>query len=231
VSKKKLIHFQENLTFPHLFQPSYTALQEYFNLRSEWHDEFFRNKNPIVVELGCGKGEYTVGLAAKYPEKNFIGIDLKGARLWRGCKSVEEQKLKNAAFIRTRVDHLEKLFGYDEIDEIWITFPDPQPGKARKRLTSPFFFDKYRKILKNDGIIHLKTDNQNFFFYSLEMIRQEKHNLLFSTEDLYHSGLHEDATSIQTYYEKIWLEEEKKICYMRFTLNFMPPLQSPSPSS
>ena len=188
------------------------------------------NQNPLIVELGCGKGEYTVGLAARYPEKNFIGIDLKGARLWRGCKSVEEQKLKNAAFIRTRVDHLEKLFGPDEIDEIWITFPDPYPGKPRKRLTSPFFLDKYRKILKEDGVIHLKTDDPDFFSYSHEIIREENHHLLLTTEDLYHSGLMEDASSIQTYYEKIWLEEEKKICYTKFRLNLTLPPQPPSPS-
>jgi tRNA (guanine-N7-)-methyltransferase len=218
VSKKKLIHFQENLTFPYLFQPGYNDLQQNFEQRSKWHDEFFGNQNPIVIELGCGKGEYTIGLAAKYPEKNFIGIDLKGARLWRGCKSVEEQKLKNAAFIRTRVDNLEKLFGPHEVDEIWITFPDPQPGKAKKRLTSPFFLDKYRKILTNAGIIHLKTDDPDFFSYTQEIINEQKHHLLLVTEDLYHSGLNEDANSIQTYYEKIWLEEEKKICYMKFRL-------------
>jgi tRNA (guanine-N7-)-methyltransferase len=218
VSKKKLIHFQENLAFPHLFQPLYVDLQTHFDLRSKWHNGFFCNQNPIVVELGCGKGEYTVGLAARYPEKNFIGIDLKGARLWRGCKSVEEQNLKNAAFIRTRVDHLEKLFGPHEVSELWITFPDPQPGKPRKRLTSPFFLDKYSKILTDTGIIHLKTDDPDFFSYSLEIITEEKYHLVFATEDLYHSGLDEDVGSIQTYYEKIWLEAGKKICYMKFRL-------------
>lgn len=230
MSKKKLIHFQENLTFTHLFQPGYKDLETDFYLRSKWHDEFFRNQNPVVLELGCGKGEYTVGLAAEYPEKNFIGIDFKGARLWRGCKSVEEQKLKNAAFIRTRVDHLEKLFGPREVDEIWITFPDPQPGKARKRLTSPFFLDKYSKILKDEGVIHLKTDNPEFFTYSQEIIGEENHHLLFATGDLYHSGLKEDACSIQTYYEKIWLEEQKKICYLKFRLKLLLPPQPPSPS-
>jgi tRNA (guanine-N7-)-methyltransferase len=193
-------------------------LQSHFDLRSKWHDAFFGNQNPVVVELGCGKGEYTVGLAARYPEKNFIGIDLKGARLWRGCKSVEEQQLKNAAFIRTRVDHLEKLFGPAEVSEIWITFPDPQPGKPRKRLTSPFFLDKYSKILTDTGIIHLKTDDPDFFSYSREMINEEKYHLLFATEDLYNTGLIEDVNSIQTYYEKIWLEAGKKICYMKFSL-------------
>jgi tRNA (guanine-N7-)-methyltransferase len=219
VSKKKLIHFRENLTFQYLFQPGYHELLINFDQKSKWHDEFFRNQNPIAIELGCGKGEYTVGLAAKYPEKNFIGIDLKGSRLWRGCKSVEEQELKNVAFIRTRADHLEKLFGPHEIAEIWITFPDPQPGKARKRLTSPVFLAKYRNIMKENGIIHLKTDNLDFFNYSLEIIKEEHHQLIFATEDLYHSGLMEDVISIQTYYEKIWLDQEKKICYLKFRLN------------
>jgi len=219
VPKKKLIHFQENLTFQHLFQPIHQDLQNDFYLKSKWHEKFFENKNPIVVELGCGKGEYTVGLAAKYPEKNFIGIDLKGARLWRGCKLVALQKLKNVAFIRTRIDHLEKLFGIQEVAEIWITFPDPQPGKERKRLTSPVFLSKYKNILADDGIIHLKTDNQVFFSYSLGIIKEYKYDLLYVTDDLYHSGLQEDVVSIQTYYEKIWLEEGKKICYLRFRLS------------
>jgi tRNA (guanine-N7-)-methyltransferase len=219
VSKKKLIHFQENLNFQHLFQPGYHDLQKNWELRSSWHREFFRNNNPIVVELGCGKGEYTVGLAAEYPGKNYIGIDLKGSRLWRGCKSVEEQQLKNVAFVRTRVDHLEKLFGPREVDEIWITFPDPQPGKERKRLTSPFFLEKYRQILKESGIIHLKTDNSDFFCYTREVIEEERHHILFATDDLYTSGLKEDAVSIQTYYEKIWLQKGKKICYLKFRLN------------
>jgi tRNA (guanine-N7-)-methyltransferase len=219
VSKKKLIHFQENLYFQHLFQPGYHDLLKNLELRSLWHREFFRNNNPIVVELGCGKGEYTVGLAAEYPGRNFIGIDLKGSRLWRGCKSVEEQQLKNVAFIRTRVDHIEKLFGPKEVDEIWITFPDPQPGKERKRLTSPFFLEKYRQILTENGIIHLKTDNYDFFCYSREVIEEKKHHILFATEDLYMSGLKEDAVSIQTYYEKIWLQKGKKICYLKFRLN------------
>ena len=219
MAKKKLIHFQENLTFPHLFQPGYKEVQSGFHLRSKWDHAFFKNQNPVVIELGCGKGEYTVGLAAKYPKKNFIGIDFKGSRLWRGCKTVSEQGLKNVAFVRTRVDYLENLFGPREISEIWITFPDPQPGKERKRLTAPLFLNKYKTILTNDGIIHLKTDNQFFFDYSLEIVNEFKHHLLFATEDLYHSGLQEDVIQIQTYYEDIWLKEGKKILYMKFSLN------------
>ena len=219
MAKKKLIHFQENLTFPHLFQPGYKEVQSGFHLRSQWNHAFFKNQNPVVIELGCGKGEYTVGLAAKYPKKNLIGIDFKGSRLWRGCKTVSEQGLKNVAFVRTRVDYLENLFGPREISEIWITFPDPQPGKERKRLTAPLFLNKYKTILTNDGIIHLKTDNQFFFDYSLGIVNEFKHHLLFTTEDLYNSGLQEDVIQIQTYYENIWLKEGKRIYYIKFSLN------------
>ena len=219
MAKKKLIHFQENLTFPHLFQPGYRDIQSGFHLRSRWNQDFFRNSYPVVVELGCGKGEYTVGLAATYPEKNFIGIDIKGARLWRGCKSVQELGLKNAAFVRTRVDFLEILFGPGEISEIWITFPDPQPGKEKKRLTSPLFLSKYNNILAKDGIIHLKTDNSFYFNYSQEIIKDYRHHLLFSTDDLYHSGVQDEVVQIQTYYEKIWLNDGKKIFYLKFRLN------------
>jgi tRNA (guanine-N7-)-methyltransferase len=177
------------------------------------------NRNPIIVELGCGKGEYTVGLAERHPEKNFIGIDIKGARLWRGCKSVDELGLKNAAFVRTRVDFLSNLFGPREISEIWITFPDPQPGKERKRLTAPVFLNIYKMILVKDGIIHLKTDNQFFFDYTFQIINEWKHRLLYITHDLYHSGSDEDAVKIQTYYENIWLKEGKRIYYLKFSLN------------
>jgi tRNA (guanine-N7-)-methyltransferase len=218
VSKKKLIHFEENLAFPHLFQPGYHELQKHFPLKSNWHEQYFGNRNPIVIELGCGKGEYTVGLARRHPEKNFIGIDYKGARLWRGCKSVEEHNLKNVAFIRTRVDNLEKLFGTKEADELWITFPDPFPGKARKRLTSPGFLAKYRNILKEDGIIHLKTDDFDYYSYSMDIISGEQHPVLYSTDDLYNSGQEDEVIAIQTFYEKMWLEQEKKICYLKFRL-------------
>ena len=219
MAKKKLIHFQENLTFPHLFQPHYHEIQSGFHLKSNWNVKFFMNRNPIIVELGCGKGEYTVGLAERHPEKNFIGIDIKGARLWRGCKSVDELGLKNAAFVRTRVDFLTKLFGPHEISEIWITFPDPQPGKERKRLTAPVFLNIYKMILVKDGIIHLKTDNQFFFDYTFQVIKEWKHRLLYITHDLYHSGSDEDAVRIQTFYENIWLKEGKRIYYLKFSLN------------
>ncbi len=218
MGKKKLFHFQENKTFPHLFQPYYKELLDGFPLKALWNKNFFGNDHPIVLELGCGKGEYTVGLAQRYPSKNFIGIDLKGARLWRGCKTVDEEKIPNAAFIRTRVDHLEKFFTHDEVSEIWITFPDPQPGKERKRLTSPVFIDKYRNILTDDGIIHLKTDDPAFYQYTMEVIAEQGHPVLYTTDDLYHSDFKEDVISIRTFYEGIWLEQGKKICYVKYQL-------------
>ena len=218
MGKKKLLHFEENLTFPHLFQYRYHEIESHFHMRSKWNSDFFCNENPLVLELGCGKGEYTVGLAAKYPGKNYIGIDLKGARLWRGCKTVEAQQMKNVAFIRTRVDHIEKFFGPGEIDEIWITFPDPQVGKERKRLTAPVFLNRYRKILSQGGLIHLKTDDPSLFDYSLQTIRENGMEILFATDDLYQVSSPEDVRSIQTYYEQKWLEKGKKICYVQFQL-------------
>jgi tRNA (guanine-N7-)-methyltransferase len=219
VAKKKLIHFRENLTFPYLFQPRYSEIEEDIRMSSCWGKDFFSNTNPIILELGCGKGEYTIGLAEKYPQKNFIGIDFKGARLWRGAKTVQEKEMKNVAFIRTQVDHVNKFFGPGEISEIWITFPDPQPGKERKRLTAPLFLDRYRILLCPEGILHLKTDDLDFYNYTLEIIGQYHHPLLYSTDDLYHSGCSEDVISIRTFYENMWLEIGKKIYYIKFKLN------------
>jgi len=218
VGKKKLIHFQENLTFPHLFQPAYQDLFPEFYLRSKWHLDFFGNDHPLSLELGCGKGEYTVGLALMHPGRNYIGIDMKGARLWRGCKTVSEKGIGNVAFIRTRVDHIENIFAPGEISEIWITFPDPQKKKERLRLTSPRFLEKYRNVLAADGIIHLKTDDLFFYEYTLGVIREHGHKLIWTSDDLYHSGTGEDVVSIRTFYEKMWQEMGKKICYVKFQL-------------
>jgi tRNA (guanine-N7-)-methyltransferase len=218
VPKKKLIHFQENLTFPFLFQYRFHELAN-FPFKGEWNTKFFRNQNPIILELGCGKGEYTVGLAKAYPQKNFIGIDLKGARLWAGCRQVRDEAMTNVAFIRSLVDHLEHFFGTAEVDEIWITFPDPQPGKERKRLTSVRFITRYARIMKPGGIIHLKTDSIEFFRFTLNEIHANGHRLLYHTSDLYTSGNSDDVTLFRTHYEKIWLAMEKKICYVRFMLN------------
>lgn len=217
--KKKLVHFKENLTFPHLFQFRHSDLQKEFAIRGNWNKQFFYNQNPLVLELGCGKGEYTIGLAKAYPETNFIGIDVKGARLWRGCKTIAEENLGNAAFIRSQVDHIEKFFDMNEVSGIWITFPDPQPGKERKRLTSPQFLERYKRILKNNGIIHLKTDNLAFFEYTLGVIADSNLKLHWSTDDLYNSGTADDIMMIRTYYESMWLGIGKKICYLRFSFH------------
>ncbi len=218
MAKKKLIHFQENLTFPHLFQPKYPELFPEFALRGKWQNVFFFNNNPLVVEFGCGKGEYTVGLAKANPEKNFIGVDMKGARLWRGCKTVAEEKLKNVAFVRTLVDHAERIFSPGEVSEIWITFPDPQAKKESRRLTAPVFLDKYRNILAPDGIVHLKTDDQELYGYTLEVLKTQGHKILISDSDIYSSEMTDDVTSIRTFYETRWLGMEKKICYIRFQI-------------
>jgi tRNA (guanine-N7-)-methyltransferase len=221
VAKKKRIRFSENDTFPNLFQPSYRqVMKEGFPLKGKWNADFFRNNAPIVVELGCGKGEYTVGLAEQMPEKNYIGIDIKGARMWKGLKTAHEAGFRHVAFIRSHIEQIEHFFGPGEIDEIWITFPDPQPkaSKARKRLTSPLFLQRYRTVLKDEHLIHLKTDDTGLFEYTLEVIATENHQLLYHTRDLYGAGLKEAAAEIQTYYEKIWLEQGKSICYLRFKL-------------
>lgn len=217
--KKKLIHFEENLTFPFLFQPKYNDLHPSFRLKAKWNSDFFDNLNPLVLEIGCGKGEYTVGLALNYPGKNFIGIDIKGARLWRGCKSVREAQVKNVAFVRTLVDHVDKIFAPGEISEIWITFPDPQPKKIRRRFTAPWFLEKFSHIMVTGGMIHLKTDNPEYYQFTLDTIAEQGHKLLQFTSDLYYSCISGEITTIQTFYEKIWLEKGKKICYLCFQLN------------
>jgi tRNA (guanine-N7-)-methyltransferase len=220
VAKKKLAHFAENLTFKHLFQYPHLGLIPDFQLKNKWHEDYFHNDNPIILELGCGKGEYTVNLALKYPGKNFIGMDIKGARLWKGCKMVEELGLKNVAFIRSRGEFIESFFTGNEVEEIWLTFPDPQPqsNRIRKRLTSPEFLERYKKILKPGGIIHLKTDNIKLYKYSLGIIRDYGHELIFTSDNIYSQEDHHEATAIRTYYEDIYRNEGIPIKYIEFTL-------------
>ncbi|MEI7490154.1 MAG: tRNA (guanosine(46)-N7)-methyltransferase TrmB [Bacteroidota bacterium] len=217
MSKKKLIHFKENLSFPFLFQCRYHELNTPFPLQGCWNEKFFANSNPIVLELGCGKGEYTVGLAKAYPDKNFIGIDIKGARLWRGCRTVKDENLGNVAFIRSLIDYIEYFFSEGEVSEIWITFPDPQPNKERQRLTSTRFLEKFQRIMKPGGVIYLKTDSAEYYDFTLRTISENGFLLGYKTDDLYHSGTKEDVVNYQTYYENRWLGMGKKICYLRFS--------------
>ncbi|GAB4146972.1 MAG: tRNA (guanosine(46)-N7)-methyltransferase TrmB [Bacteroidia bacterium] len=189
-------------------------------LRGKWNDEFFKNNHSLILELGCGKGEYTVGLAERFPEKNFIGIDIKGARMHRGAVKALNQQLHNAAFLRTRIDFINAAFAPKEVDEIWITFPDPQKEKERKRLTAPGFLKRYSKILKPGGKIHLKTDSLMLHEYTLEVIRNEGLHQEIANNDIYHTPETEGTVlrEIKTTYEKIFLGEGKPITYVRFTL-------------
>lgn len=220
MAKHKLARFAENETFPNLFQYTYGEIIQGVAQKGKWH-EFFKNDHPIVLELGCGKGEYSVGLAQKNPDRNFIGMDIKGARMWRGCKTSQEDNLQNIAFVRSHIELIEHFFEAGEVDEIWVTFPDPQPKeyKARKRLTSPRFLSYYKKILKKDGIIHLKTDNDGLYEYTLEVIQEAQHKILFSSNDLYNSGYENEAVWFQTFYENKYLSTGKNINYVKFKLH------------
>ena len=166
-------------------------------LKGKWNKELFKNENPVVLELGCGKGEYAVGLATRFPEKNYIGIDIKGARMWRGAKTSNEQKLSNIAFLRTRIEFINSFFIIDEVDEIWITFPDPHPGRSNsnKRLTSPWYLNSYRQFLKNKGIIHLKTDNIELYNYTKTVAGYNDLEIVFSSNDLYSENLPDEILS------------------------------------
>lgn len=219
--KNKLMRFAENKTFSNLFQLQYHEVVNGFEYKGKWSTDFFEKEDELVLELGCGKGEYTVGLAGRNPNRNYIGVDIKGARLWKGLTAARENDLKNVAFIRTRINQIEFYFGADEVSEIWITFPDPQPNilKVKKRLTSPWFLNRYAKFLKPGGIIHLKTDNIIFFEYTLDIIKELGHELLYSTYDVYATEKEDsELVQIQTYYEQIWLKHGTKIKYLKFRL-------------
>lgn len=220
-SKNKLKRFAENETFDNLFQLSYEQLyQEDFHLKGKWSKEFFKNDNPIILELGCGKGEYTIGLARQKPDCNFIGVDIKGARLWRGLKTAHEQNMKNVAFLRTRIELINNYFSENEVSEIWITFPDPQPRNSRekKRLTSPRFLERYRHFLKKDGVIHLKTDSDLLYQYTMDSLEAHSNPIEYHTEDLYAVAEEMEVKHIRTFYEQIWLGQGLKIKYIRFGL-------------
>lgn len=220
MTKRKHQHFAENATFPHFFQPNFDQLKEGFPLKGKWRSDFFHNNNPLVVELGCGKGEFSTGLAARYPDKNFIGIDVKGARMWRGARTSFDEGMGNVAFVRTYVQLIADIFAPGEVDELWITFPDPCPQKpkAKKRLSSPQFLARYRKVAGSNAIVHLKTDNTAFFEYTLEVIAEQNLNLIFHTRDVDTNPGSDDVVSIQTFYEEMFREKGEKIKYLRFGL-------------
>ena len=191
-----------------------------FELKGKWNKKYFENNKPIILEVGCGRGEYTTGLAEKFPNKNFIGIDYKGARLWRGCKTAMENNMKNVAFIRNKIELVCSFFDENEVDEIWITFPDPQPKKQKKRLTSGRFINNYSKLLKKEGIINLKTDSQLMYKYTIDIIKYNKLELIFATDNLYGENIKKTEThEIKTHYEKKFLAENKKINYLKFKIN------------
>lgn len=226
MGKNKLSRFAENATFGHVVQPTFTELSANdLPQKGRWNADFFKRDAPLVLELGCGGGEYTVGLAQLRPEKNYIGIDIKGARIWRGAKAAHEMKLANVGFLRTHVDHILRCFGPQEVDEIWLTFSDPQIGKARKRLTSPLFLARYKEILKPGGRIHLKTDSPLLYEYTLEQIALHDLHTEESSPDVYADLVHrvspeeQAVLNIRTFYESMWLEEGRIIHYVRFRMS------------
>lgn len=214
MGKDKLRRFAEIDTFSNVLQLD--AGKPY---QGKWAVDFFKNDNPVVVELACGKGEYTVNLAQMFPDKNFIGVDYKGNRIWRGAKTALEENVNNVAFLRIQIENLLDYFGPGEIDEIWITFPDPQPqlSREKKRLTSPRFLDKYKILLKPGGYVNLKTDNDGLHAYTADKITELRLNLHAKTEDVYHSEFHNEVLAIKTYYEKKYLQHNKNINYLKFS--------------
>jgi tRNA (guanine-N7-)-methyltransferase len=221
-SKNKLKRFRENDTFANVFQPSRDDLvKAEYEMKGNWNSSFFKNTNPLVLELGCGKGEYSVELAKKYPNKNFIGIDIKGARFWRGAKTAVEESIPNVAFIRAQIELIDHLFAVNEVDEIWITFPDPQIKykRTKHRMTNSEFLKRYKTILKPDGVMNLKTDSEFMHGYTLGLLHGAGHEVLYANHDVYkQEGSPEEVTSIQTYYESQYLEHDKAITYIRFKI-------------
>ena len=219
MGKGKLQKFEEMAAFPHVVQAPFNYLNnEDFGLKGKWNTDFFRNENPVVLELGCGKGEYTVALAEKFTDKNFIGVDIKGARMWKGARQALEKKLSNVGFLRTNIEIISRFFAPGEISEIWLTFPDPQMKKTNKRLTSTNFISKYKNILADNGIIHLKTDSNFQYQYTCAMTEANRFEILAKTDNLYKSDLLNNILSIQTYYEKQWLDRGITIKYLAFRI-------------
>ena len=226
MSKGKLAKFADMETYENVFQYPYSVVEHVpFEMQGHWHEQYFHNNNPIVRELGCGKGEYTVGLAKRYPHMNFIGVDIKGARMWTGATQAIKEGMKNVAFLRTNIEIIDRFFAPDEVQEIWLTFSDPQMKNPRKRLTSTFFMNRYRRFLIDKGIIHLKTDSNFLFTYTTYMVEKNHLPLVLSTSDLYAENSensdyseYSEAASIQTYYEQMWIDRGLNIKYMKFHL-------------
>ena len=225
MGQRKLKKFAEVATFTNVFQPTKAVERDIsFPLKGKWKAEHFRNNNPIVLELGCGRGEYSVGLARRFPNKNFIGMDVKGARIWKGAKAAIEEKLTNVAFIRNRIDFIECYFEKDEVSEIWIPFPDPFPRKENRRLVSKVFIDYYKKFSVPGTIVHLKTDNEDLYKFALAQVKEHKYKLLASSNNVYDDAKNLGAerfgllTEIQTYYEKHFMAMGKLINYVEFVI-------------
>ena len=222
MGKDKLRRFRENLGFECFVQPEFDEVfRRDYRLKGHWRSDFFHNNHPIVLELGCGKGEYTVALAEQDPQRNFIGIDIKGARMWRGAKTATERRMTNVGFLRTRIEFINGLFDEGEVDEIWITFPDPQlkTRRAKKRLTSPLFLESYARMLRPGGVIHLKTDSKHLYAYTQEVIRRFGLPCEASEPDIYGSGYADEVLSVKTAYEERFLGMGLPITYTRFRLD------------
>jgi len=221
-SKNKQKRFKENETFRNVIQPTREEVINNFSFKGKWHS-FFKNDNPIVLELGCGKGEYTIALARKNPDKNYIGIDIKGARFWRGAKTAIEENLDNVAFVRTQIELVDFIFAKNELSEIWITFPDPQIKyqRTKHRMTNPSFLKRYHQVLKDDGLINLKTDSEFMHGYTLGLLQGAGHEILYANHNVYHNeGAPKEVTETQTFYENQYLEVDKAITYILFRLKY-----------
>lgn len=224
MGKDKLKRFAEIETFKNVIQPTMEEVLQGFSLKGNWHESHFQNENPIVLELGCGKGEYTVGMAKLFPQKNFIGIDIKGSRMWKGAKISLQENISNTAFLRSKVDFIDKLFDENEVSEIWLTFSDPQPKRPRKRLTSPLFINRYKKILTTSGTINLKCDSDLLYEYTKEQIAENNYVKLVDTDNVYDDFVHhcdestKELMNIKTFYEQRWLKEGKTIKYCKFSI-------------
>ena len=223
MGKGKLAKFADMETYENVFQYPFSVVEHVpFEMKGHWREQYFHNDHPIVLELGCGKGEYTVELAKLYPDTNFIGVDIKGARMWTGATQALHEGLKNVAFLRTNIEIIERFFSENEVQEIWLTFSDPQMKNPRKRLTSTYFMERYRKFLVDGGIIHLKTDSNFLFTYTTYMVEHNHLPVLLSTRDLYsedsENSEYSEAASIQTYYESMWIARGLNIKYMKWRL-------------